>query len=170
MSRHLPDQFDPWRFADHNRRVAGTYPLAELPRLRDCLEDRQGEVRFDLTFSRDARNRACVHGRVDADLRLKCQRCLEVMSLAVRSVLSLAFVEGLDEAERLPDQLDPQLVEQGRVVLREMIEDELLLTLPQVAMHPYGECSSGQASADEQPATVDDNPFAVLADLKRRDA
>ena len=169
MSQHLPDHLDPWRFADLAKRASGSYLLGDLTRLRDCLADPEGEVRFDLAFSRDGQHRACLHGSVEAQLILQCQRCLGTMPFNVESKVSLAFVEGLDEAEALPDDLDPQLVDDGRVVLRDLIEDELLLALPQVAMHPRAECTPGKIERpDDKPVSERENPFAVLAQLKRQ--
>ena len=171
MSQHLPDHLDPWRFADLGKRISGSYPLASLPRLSECLTDTRGEASFSLEFFRDEQHRAGLRGIVEAVLIVQCQRCLEAMPWSVRSDVALAFVEGLDEAERLPDALDPVLVENGRVELRDLIEDELLLALPQVAMHPTGTCVSQHAAeqiqGDSEPERK--NPFAVLAELKHSD-
>lgn len=170
MSQHLPDHFDPWRFADLAKRIDGSYRLQDLPRLVDCLADTQGDVRFELKFSRDGQARSCLHGTVDSELHLECQRCLGEMSFVVRSKLALAFVEGLEEAERLPDYLEPQLVENGRVQLKDLIEDELLLALPQVPMHPEDECASGLNIETDEKVSADASvsPFAILAELRRR--
>ena len=169
MSQHLPDHLDPWRFADLAKRAEGSFLLVELPRLCDCLADPQGEVCFNLEFFRDKRNRACLHGAVEAQLILECQRCLETMLFAVNSKVELAFIEGLDEAESLPEELDPYLVNNGQVELRDLIEDELLLALPQVPMHPQGECVSDMGEQpDEKPVMERESPFAVLAELKRQ--
>ena len=170
MSQHLPDHLDPWRFTDLGKRISGSYLLASLTRLRECLADPEGEVRFNLEFFHDERHRACVRGVIEATLALQCQRCLEIMAWPVHADVSLTFVESIDEAERLPETLDPILVENGQIILRDLIEDELLLALPQVAMHPIGGCKS---RVEEQPlvddASVHANPFAVLAELKRND-
>ena len=171
MSHHLPDHLDPWRFTDLGKHISGVYPLANMPRLRECLEDTQGEARFSLEFFRDQQLRACVRGQVEATLILPCQRCLKAIWWPVQSNVSLAFVEGIDEAEMLPDTLDPVLVENGLVRLRDLIEDELLLALPQVAMHPAGACatqvSAKQTSGEDNAESK--SPFAVLAELKRSD-
>ena len=171
MSQHLPDHLDPWRFADLGKRISGSYQLKDLPRLSLCLIDSQGEVSFTLEFFRDRQRRACLRGRVVSELLLQCQRCLDVMRLSVDSEVALAFVESIDEAEGLPDELDPQLVDEGRVSLRDLIEDELLLALPQVSMHPDEACKIRPDSGpgEEKPAAVRENPIAVLAELKRND-
>jgi uncharacterized protein len=171
MSQHLPDHFDPWRFTDLGKRISGSYPLESLPRLRESLVDTQGEVGFTLVFFRGEQHRACVRGKVEATLVLQCQRCLEAMPWPVQSSVSLAFVEGIDEAEILPDALDPVVVEDGLVRLRDLVEDELLLALPQVPMHPLGACGS-QVGAETSPRGIEpvrESPFAVLSELKRND-
>jgi uncharacterized protein len=170
MSQRLPDHFDPWRFADLAKRVKGSYLLADLPRLRDCLADQRGEVWFDLEFLRDAQGRACLQGTVETQLKLECQRCLKTMILPVKTELSLAFVAGLDEAEALPDHLDPELVENGLVLLRDMVEDELLLTLPHVPRHPVGECVPHEVKRPpESGGALRENPFSILAQLKKQE-
>ncbi len=171
MSQHLPDHLDPWRFTDLGKRISGSYPLVSMPRLRECLADTRGEVGFTLEFFHDEQHRACVRGKVEATLLLQCQRCLEVMPRPVQSSVSLAFVESIEEAEILPDTLDPALVEDGLVGLRDLIEDELLLALPQIPMHPAGTCSSqgGAEASLEGSEAVRENPFAVLAELKLND-
>jgi uncharacterized protein len=67
--------------------------------------------------------------------------------------------------------MDP---EQGLDVLA-VIEDELLLSLPLVPMHEEADCSDAlnayqhKREAEESAAEPTQNPFAVLAALKRND-
>ncbi|WP_365677743.1 YceD family protein [Salinicola sp.] len=63
------------------------------------------------------------------------------------------------------------LVDNEQLDLLEAIEDELILSLPQVVYHDEAECavsreqlSSGEASIEE--AARPDNPFDVLKSLK----
>jgi uncharacterized protein len=61
------------------------------------------------------------------------------------------------------------LLEAPTLKLVELLEDELLLSLPQVPMHALGQCAAAQAGEPEEAATtVKENPFAVLAELKRK--
>ncbi len=129
MSKRLPEHLDPWRFADLGEAFAGSVALQDLSRLRESLLDDQGRASFELEFYRDERRRACLKGRVEATLLLECQRCLKAVLLKVSSDTAIAFVEGFDEAEQLPEALDPWMVEDQRVSLQDLIEDELLLGL-----------------------------------------
>ncbi len=172
MSQRIPDRLDPWRYADLGKTVSGVFRLDALPRLCRCLRETEGEVRFDLRFERDSERRAVLTGSITADLVLECQRCLEAVSYPVEANVSLAFVEGIEQAGLLPEALDPCMVEDDRVVFRDLIEDELLLLLPQVAMHETGACPAALvAKGGDEPVETenrtDRNPFAVLAELKR---
>ncbi|MCU7936328.1 MAG: DUF177 domain-containing protein [Candidatus Thiodiazotropha sp. (ex Dulcina madagascariensis)] len=176
MSKRFPDRLDPWRFADLGKEFGGELSLDVFPRLSACLLRPAGRVSFELIFGhdrdRDGQRRAVLNGWIRADLPLQCQRCLEEVVYPVDARLSVAFVRGPEEAEQLEESLDPCLVDGDQVVFRDLIEDELLLALPQVAMHDSGVCSASlEPAADE--ATIEDseqrrdNPFAVLTELKR---
>lgn len=171
MSQRVPDRLDPWRFADLGKEISGEIPMDSLPRLRACLLECVGEVHFHLHFQRDMQRRATLSGEIRTVLVLECQRCLEAVSLPVETKMSVAFVEGYDQAAQLPEEIDPCVVEDGQVHFRDLIEDELLLMLPQVARHEPGSCPEQLVTVDEKPAPQDKengkNPFAVLAELKR---
>lgn len=165
MSQHFPALADPRRFADLGKHFKGRIPLSSFSRLHALLVDPAGDAEFELKFGREA-GRAVVRGRVQAKLGLECQRCRELMTFAADSELCLAVVEGLEEMELLPEQYDPLLLPAPTVKLAELLEDELLLSLPQVPMHPAGECVP-PSSGDGSDAVAEKNPFAVLAELKR---
>jgi len=172
MSKRIPERLDPWRYADLGKSVSGVLRLDSLPRLGACLAASDGEVHFDVCFERDGERRAVMSGSIRAELVLQCQRCLEPLAYPVEVSVALAFVEGIEQAAQLPESLDPCLVEEGGISFKDLVEDELLLMLPQVAMHPQGRCASQSAETTRpEPALSDTqssrkNPFAVLAELK----
>jgi uncharacterized protein len=172
MSKRFPDRLDPWRFADLGKEIGGELALETFSRLGACLLKPAGNVSFKLVFSRDQERRAILSGWLKAVLSLQCQRCLEVVNLPIEIHLSVAFVQGADEAEMLSEDLDPCLVEDDQVVFMDLLEDELLLALPQVAMHDPGACHA-PASRVAEDAPIESsgqerkNPFAALAELKR---
>lgn len=170
MSSRLPELADPWRLADARKRLHGRVSLARLARLGLAIVGGEPWVEADLRFLRDERNRALVTGRIRAELELRCQRCLEPMSFPVDLELVLGVVENDAEAARLPDEIDPLLVDSGRLHLADMIEDELLLALPQVPMHAPESCPAADtAGRGETKAGERRSPFAALAELKRHD-
>ena len=171
MARRPPERVDPWLLAEQERTLEGRIPLGALSRLAPLLMEDSGEAAFVLKFFRDDHGRHRVSCRVEARLQLECQRCLETMEHEVDRQGELALVQGLLEAGRLPEELDPLLLqENGLLAIGDLVEDELLLSLPVVPRHAHqcgGDLRAPADEAPEQPAT--DNPFAVLAALKGGD-
>lgn len=163
MSQTLPDFIDVRRAAELGVVLAGRVALRELPRLRETLLDEAGEAECRLAFSQDEARRSLVLGEVAATLVVRCERCLGPMRHRVEAEVSLALASGLDEAERIPERFDPLVLEDGRARPLDLIEDELLLGLPQIPMHAPAECSVQLPQAPKEPAA---NPFAVLGALR----
>ncbi len=137
--------------------------------------DQEGEAEFGLMFRKGEKQRIHITGYVRAALKLECQRCLEPILIPVATEVEVVVVEGFEEAERLSDEYEPLLAGDKRIRLYEVIEDELLLALPQVSMHPEGECKAASQNIGWSPEMADvdqgqkkPNPFAALADLKNK--
>jgi uncharacterized protein len=162
--------------------------LAALPRVSEVLvkEALEGDVpdgvlpdgaasaTYELTFRRDEAGRPVVLGRVQGALPLECQRCLGVVIHQVDAQVHLILVRG-DTAGDFPEPYEPLPVVADRVSLADLVEDELLLALPQIAMHPPEVCHpavqvQGPAGAGSAEAAEDlakrPNPFAALAGWK----
>jgi uncharacterized protein len=94
------------------------------------------------------------------------------MRLPVTMAFCLSPVSGPVEAEGLPDEYDPLMLEDALLHPMDLIEDELILAIPPAPRHPESECAVKlqdyqQEPRAETPADTTDNPFAVLASLKR---
>ncbi len=172
MARPVPERIDPWLLSEQEAVLEGRFDLSALPRLAPLLRDTAGEVRYRFRFGRDDHGRSLIHTTVEAVLDLECQRCLESMAHQVHAVGTLALVRGPMEAEQLPRALDPLLLdEQERVTVMRLVEDELLLSLPVVPRHASDQCPGHRAepeSSDLPEASERENPFAVLAGLKKK--
>jgi len=179
MREALPQSVDPRRQAELGRTLSGVISLARMPRLAavvlDAEQSAEDYAAFELGFRRDASGRHLVEGRVEATLRLRCERCNGELELPVSSNFTLAVVEGLDEAAQLPEAYEPLLPDETEVDPAALVEDELLLALPAVLRHPVGVCEPPVRSGVEDVPPADlpdgtparDNPFAVLDALKR---
>ena len=136
MSREFPDFVDPWRAADGGRRIGGTIPLARFKRLLPMLVSDQGEARFEMAFGYDAQRRPTVYVEVEAQLKLMCQRSLEPYFEHVRQQSELAIIGDPGEQALLSDEEEFVLVDDSRVAVADLVEDELLLAVPQVPRNP----------------------------------
>lgn len=167
MSTSLPDLLDPWRAVDSRSVFAGRLPMSSLSRLHGLLLDATGEVEFRLAFSRDEGHRPILRCEVAATLRLSCQRCLEALDHQVDTSTLLALVSGIEEERCLPEPYDPLLVSDKPIRPRDLIEDELLLALPQIPMHEADLCEMRvPETSATQAESVKESPFAGLAELK----
>ncbi len=167
VSKPLPARGDPWKFAQQGVTLSGLVPLASLLRLALALREPGGDARAELRFGRDEQGRRVLTGSVEAELPLECQRCLETVLFPVRSEFALALVADDETAASLPQHLEPWIVTEDQASFHDVIEEELLLSLPTVAVHPEpcideGLMSRGDAVADEPRK----NPFQVLEQLK----
>ena len=174
MPPSLPDRIDPWLYCAKGETLQGRLALRELKRLAPLLASAEGVVDFVLEFSRDPDGRAVIRGEVEAAVQVVCQRCLEVMNWKVSQPVDLALVKGIDEAGRLPEQVDPLLLPDQSLDPREILEDELILALPTTPRHPEAQCSARidslkAASARREEDVERHRPFAILSSLKRGD-
>jgi uncharacterized protein len=184
MSREFPDLLDPWKAADGRRSFQGTMPVRRMRRLTPLLAPENGDgamkgtvrwpdVAFNVRFGHDEQGTVTVDLRVEAELPLICQRSLEPYVERIARHSLLAVVESVAEQEGLPEHYEPVLVESGRMALVDLVEDELLLGLPQVPRNPAvaeigpsaGEAGEA-AAADEREPTH--RPFAGLAGLLKK--
>lgn len=175
MSDRLPEYIDPWHYAEIGKELTGQVRLTNLSRLKEILQDQEGNADFLFSFHKGANRQVHVTGYVRADLELECQRCMKPVVVSVASDMDVVVVEGYEEAKLLADEVEPLLAGEQRIRLNEIIEDELLLALPQVPMHPEDECEAAyenyEGSVEQAAETAVEekpNPFAVLKDLKSK--
>jgi len=174
------ETIEPLALAARGRTLEGCLPISSssLPRLLPLLATGgpglaiQGDVEYLLEFGVDEGGSPRVTGSVKATLPLTCQRCMETMELSVSTETRLGIVSSRAAAQQLPECYDPLLVLDDEVTVASIVEDELILALPQVAMHDNEDCPQDAAflnieSGQEDAATVRrENPFAVLSQLK----
>ena len=145
--------------------------LADFARLAEEVGAQSGDLRVTLDFAIDAQGRRVIRGRLEAELQLPCRRCLAPMAQPVESDFLLGMVTSDALAAELPSTHEPVLVEDEQLNLLTVVEDELILSLPQVVYHDEADCevsrdqlTSGEdAAASGEPAA---SPFDVLRHLK----
>ena len=166
FSGQLPQFLDPRKYADQGRIVEGQLTVGDLPRLQEYRESLDQPVAISLAFDRDDEGHRRIEGEVSTVLVLPCQRCLEPVSYSVTAHIDVALVWNEDQAKALPGRLDPWLVGEERMVLTDLIEEELLLAMPLVALHDPCPTALPQDRGEPEKHENADNPFAVLAQLK----
>jgi DUF177 domain-containing protein len=174
MSPPWSKPLDVDRLAEAEADVDFVVPLAELPRLGAQLANVAGEVHGRVRFRRVA-NIPVATVTVEGTARLICQRCLEAMEVGVEATAEVGLVATEADVSRVPEELEPALAPEGRISVGELVEEELLLTLPIVPLHAEADtCNVGVAPTaaprgrDEETQTQTQKPFAQLSELLKR--
>ena len=176
MSREFPDFIDPWRLAAGNKAIGGTIALSRLKRLEPLLASSEGEATFRVRFGYDAHRRANASVKVEAPLTLMCQSSLKPYTEQVNQRSQLLIIGEPDEQATLSDQEEFILVEEGRMAVADLVEDELLLAVPQIPRNPELETILESTTGEDEPDGVESSqdsnegrqrPFESLAELMK---
>jgi uncharacterized protein len=171
-ARQHPDRFDAFGLVARRGRIEGNVDPFDLDRVQDSLGDENGEIppsniAYGLEGDVNAQGRSVLNVALNGEVPLQCQRCLRLFSWPVhqRTTLllahdeqELAYLDENDEREVLlaASPLDPL----------EIVEEELVLSLPYVARCDRPDCIA-DAAAQMTDVTERDSPFGALGALKR---
>lgn len=170
LSGEMPEKANFKRQVELNRTFEGDYPLDKLSRLSESLESTDGHVTAKVEFGHSV-GYACVKAKVSATLLLQCQRCLKPLESEVSGSFKFALVRSEDEFELLPDEFEPYLLKGEEQSIIDLVEDELILSLPMVVAHEeacssYMETQNKKVKAAIETERASANPFAALKSLK----
>jgi len=167
-------------FAKSQGTVAGEEKLASFERLMEESQGLGGETWVNYSAQGDVQADAAgldepwIHLSAQATLSLVCQRCLGAVDVPVGFERDFRFVASEELAEVEDEESEEDVLALSKSFnLLELIEDELLMSIPLVPMHE--ECPKPvklqAADADFEVQTEEKpNPFAVLQQLKKKDA
>jgi uncharacterized protein len=162
---------DAERMVAGRRSFEGSLPVAELPRLVEALANDSGEVAYRLDFETGELGEPRLHVRARAGLTLECQRSLEPFVFPAEVDARLGLLADEADADALPGDCEPLLLEGGALSPRKVIEDELLLVLPLVPVKPGSEIlqgewtTPGEGPRDAERDEAVTHPFADLRKL-----
>lgn len=171
MKNRLPEKVNLIQLAEQNARVEGYWPVSRMERLGSMLADNCGEVEAVLYFGKLDRLRY-VKGRFQVELRAICQRCMQAMPLPLELEFKLGILTTENQEQTLPEDFEALYVEEtGYCRLADVLEDELIMAMPIVPVHPYScskelkEYEPTQEQIENENNRDGNNPFAVLKDL-----
>jgi uncharacterized protein len=150
--------------ADAESGVDLVISIAGMSRLIPLLSSSAGVAKAHIGFSRN-RGHVVATVQASADLGVTCQRCLADFTLPVSGESQVALIGDEAEADKVPEDLESALAIEGRIRLRELVEEELLLALPAAPRHEQGECGETAAVAAEPAPVPTQRPFAALGEL-----
>lgn len=179
----LPERLDVRSFAQASGQISEETPLTRFARLAEELSESspakatalvrwraEGSVRTD---SQGAAPAIWLHLQAEAIVPLQCQRCLGSVETALDVDRWFRFVADEAAAEVQDEESEEDvLVLEPLMSLRDLLEDELLMSLPIVPMHetcpvPVVMQASDPGVASESGDNPPVHPFAALAQLKK---
>jgi DUF177 domain-containing protein len=134
----------------------GELELATLSRLAGLLAADEGSVKATLTFGQRSDGWLTVDVAYAADAQLLCQRCLEPVTEHIAGQVSLAVLDSVSADSQLPDGYEPLELEDGRLSPAQVIEDELIVSLPLVPKHARVEDCGSLSRVLTRPRERDD--------------
>ena len=155
--------------------VAGTTRGVDLPRVEDQLvhdADDETVIAWQIAGTKDVLGRPALEVSLEGAVKLECQRCLRTFSwpVAQRTLLLLARDER--EQASLDEDYDHEVIVAATTVNpRELVEDELLLTLPFAPHCERSDCVTEGLRDESRVAAkgaAEGSPFGALAALKSR--
>ncbi|EDN67673.1 conserved hypothetical protein [Beggiatoa sp. PS] len=169
MLKELPTFIDPKHLALISSHLTGGVALEQMSRLHDLLCEVTGKVYIDWLFGLDDKQRPIIKGEMKAQVSALCQRCLQPMLIPIntKTALVIFFSEPRQDEQLLPNY-ESIILTKTPVSLITLVEDEVILALPQIAKHD--KCPSNEYqlpdmdSLETKPSKK--NPFHVLSKLK----
>ena len=169
----IPRTVDPAKAAQKRLDYDGIIQISLLRRLAESVAGVKRDAEVSLSFELDEQRLVVISGKANVEVDLECQRCNEVF--AHECEVQFTYTPNYGEKSELDapeeyDLVDPN--EYGEIDLIQLVEDEFILGLPQVAMHDEADCSvnSNNLVFGELPKEIEEekpNPFEVLKNLKR---
>lgn len=169
----IPRTIDPAKAAQKRLDYDGIIQISLFKRLEESVEGVKRDAQVSLSFGLDEQRLVVISGKANIEVDLECQRCNEVFAHECEVQFTYTPYYSAQSEEDAPEEYDlVDLNEYGEVDLIQLIEDEFILNLPQVAMHDEADCSvdSNNLVFGELPEEVVEdkpNPFDVLKNLKK---
>ncbi len=162
--KQLPEKIALDKAVHGQRHYQGSTVIEKMSRLLDVLAGSDGKVDFSIQFGRAARLLGKAEISINADLPLICSVTGKEFLFHVEINSTVGFIDDLAYEEFIGENMEASWVENGFVKPLEIIEDELILAVPDA---PFAEDFTSEVEqevvvkTDKKP-----NPFDVLKSLK----
>ena len=162
--KQLPEKIALDKAVNGKRCYQGKVEIQQMQRLIDLLAGAEGMAEFSIQFENTPKLLGKAYVKVIADLPMICTLSGKKFLFHVEIDSTLGFIDDLDYEEFIGHDMEGSWVENGFVKPLELIEDELILAVPDA---PFDENFSDEVDQEEVLETEKKpNPFDVLKSLK----
>jgi uncharacterized protein len=171
---------DAFAFCQNHEHREGTSKVSDFPRLfsESARQDEVTDVHWSLQGGFEKLGHPKLVLTVNASVHLMCQRCLTPFKFEIDSISELILAKNEEHADEIDGMLDDDEVDVvvGSKVfnVNDLIEDEMLLAIPQSPKHEVcpdvllvsSDSSVAAIEVNEGSASNKVSPFAVLKKLQ----
>lgn len=136
----IPDKIDPLRLAKQATVLNGDFEKTQFERLCELLTSTTGRIQVALSFGFDELEKVYIKVGIQTRLDLVCQRCGEPVSCDINVEPKIRPVLSDAEAKSAHKMYDFWVTNGNPIPVLELVEEELLLSLPISARHEEGHC------------------------------
>jgi DUF177 domain-containing protein len=145
MLQHLC--VNPTQFAAARQILQGSEPLGNFERLAQETLNPDSVLHYRIEGGKDKLGRIRLSCKLEGRIDIACQRCLEAVEHIIETDKGFYLADTPERLDQMERELacevgcDVEVIEAGHTLdLAALIEDEVLLGLPIVPMHPEGAC------------------------------
>ena len=163
--KQLPEKIALDKAVQGQRLYQGSVEIQQMSRLANMLADTNGSVDFSIQFARARGLLGKAQVKVKAELSLMCTISHKKFMFSVDINSSVGFIDDLTYEEMLDVDMEASWVKNGFVNPLELIEDELILVVPDT---PFAENHHTDDESEQEIVVTNQepNPFDVLKNLK----
>ena len=160
--------------ASRSERFTTSVKLSEMHRLAELLHPGSGTqddcLELEIQFHGGMEGFPELRGHLSGQLALLCQRCLGRLDWTADERFELVVVNSEQDFDDIIEPFDSVVAGERGICLAEIVEDELLASLPLAPMHEVGDCEPAykiEVSDDalQEPEVETNKPFEGLAQL-----
>ena len=157
-------------YARNNRRWEGRIPTSNFERVASEFTDFASSVLVNIEFSLDENNRIKVSGEATLEAKVTCHRCSVPVGTTIVAEMDATIVRSEDDAREFAQQGDVILVNDTSVSVVELIEDDLMMSVPWRVCEQGDNCvnlhaSEKSAKSADADGFLKHQPFKNLRDL-----
>lgn len=134
--RQIPVKLKAHEAVANRQKLEATLPVTALSRLSAAIAGPAEALKVIVQFDPHPKTVGRVSGSIQGQLPLICQRSLEVFLWPLETRFEWIMVRDETEEERLLADADPVMLEEEQLLLRDAIEDEVLLAIPLIPIAP----------------------------------
>ena len=103
----LPEYADVRKVFLQEQELSGSLPLKNLDNLKGILNSDKGQLRVSLRFFQNKFGQRIIAGKLNANIEVLCQRCLQPLEQSVVDDINLVLVGQEEDASGLEEKYDP---------------------------------------------------------------